>query len=185
MYDPTDPTTTNLQYPTGAVLLDPLIGWEEQYPALMNLFYYGPTSLNMNLIDMLRIFSPGDAATLSIPVTSQVRYRDPLTQIEYVAKNYGFENVNPDIGFATAQGIGARMIQHANFLAQLGYQVTQPPDPVTGELTYDTDGDGNPIPLATPQGTNAASFLKGYASNIDVVRQLTLFFGYGPATVGQ
>jgi hypothetical protein len=139
----------------------------------------------MNLIDMLRIFSPGDAATLSIPVTSQVRYRDPLTQIEYVAKNYGFENVNPDIGFATAQGIGARMIQHANFLAQLGYQVTQPPDPVTGELTYDTDGDGNPIPLATPQGTNAASFLKGYASNIDVVRQLTLFFGYGPATVGQ
>ena len=42
-----------------------------------------------------------------------------------------FENVNPAIGFTTAQGIGARMIQHANYLAQLGYQVTQAPDPVT------------------------------------------------------
>jgi hypothetical protein len=72
------------------------------------------------------------------------------------------------------------MIQHANVLAQLAYQVTQPPDPVTGELTYDTDANGNPIALTTPQATNAATFLKGYAANIDTVRQLTLFFGYGP-----
>jgi hypothetical protein len=180
LYDPTDSSTTSLQYPNGAVLLDPLIGWEEQYPALINLFWYGPTALNMNVVDMTRIFSPGDAASLSIPESQQVRYRDPLTQIEYVAKSYGYENVNPAIGFETAQGIAARMIQHANFLANLAYQVTQPPDPVTGELTYDTDGDGNPIPLATPQGTNAAAFLKGYASNIDIVRQLTLAFGYGP-----
>ena len=179
-YDPTDSTTTSLQYPSGAVLLDPLIGWEEQYPALINLFWFGPTALNMNLIDMLRVFSPGDAASLSIPTSEQVRYRDPLTGIEYVAKNYGTEWVNPAIGFQTAQGIGARMIQHANYLAQMAYQVTQPPDPVTGELTYDTDGEGNPIPLTTPQATNAAQFLKGYASNIDTVRQLTLFFGYGP-----
>jgi hypothetical protein len=178
-YDPTDPTTINLQYPTGAVLLDPLIGWEEQYPALINLFWFGPTSLNMNLIDMLRIFSPGDAASLSIPLDQQVRYRDPLTQIEYVAKNYGTENVNPAIGFQTAQGIGARMIQHANYLASLAYTVVAT-DPVTGELTYDTDASGNSIPLATPDGTTAASFLTGYASNIDIVRQLTLFFGYGP-----
>ena len=133
----------------------------------------------MNLIDMLRIFSPGDAASLSIPVSQQVRYRDPLTTIEYVAKNYGSENVNPAIGFATAQGIGARMIQHANYLASLAYTVIAT-DPVTGELTYEPDGSGNAIPLATPDGTTAATFLKGYASNVDVVRQLTLFFGYGP-----
>ena len=32
-YDPTDPTTTEpARTPPGAVLLDPLIGWEEQYP---------------------------------------------------------------------------------------------------------------------------------------------------------
>ena len=63
----------------------------------------------------------------------------------------------------------------------MAYQVTGPPDPVTGELTYDTDANGqrhSAQPRRRP--TSAASFLKGYASNIDTVRQLTLFFGYGP-----
>jgi hypothetical protein len=179
-YDSTDDSTTNLQYPSGAVLLDPLVGWEEQYPALVFLFWFGPTALNMNLIDQMRIFSPGDAASLSIPTAQQVRYRDPLTGIEYVAKNYGTEWVNPAIGFPVAKSIGARMIQHANYLASLAYQVTQPADPVTGELTYDTDANGNPIPLPAAQAVSAATFLKGYASNIDTVRQLTYYLGYGP-----
>jgi hypothetical protein len=179
-YDTADDATLNLQYPKGAVLLDPLVGWEEQYPALINLFWYGPTALNMNLVDQMRIFSPGDAASLSIPAGSQVRYRDPLTGIEYVAKNYGTEWVNPDIGFPVAKSIGARMIQHANYLAQLAYQVNGTPDPVTGELTYETDANGQAIPLTTPQATSAATFLKGYATNIDTVRQLTYYLGYGP-----
>ncbi len=179
-YDPTDASTTALAYPPGAVLLDPLVDWEQQYPALINLFWFGPTSLSMDLIDQMRIFSPGDAASLSIPVTQEVRYRDPLTGIEYVAKNYGTEVVNPTIGFQTAKTIGARMLQEANHLAGLAYQVTQPPDPTTGELTYDADAQGNAIPLAGLPAQAMATMLKSYASNIDVVRQLTLYFGYGP-----
>jgi hypothetical protein len=179
-YDPTDSSTTSLQYPTGAVLLDPLVGWETQYPALINLFWFGPTALNMDLVDQLRIFSPGDAATLSIPEAAQVRFRDPISGIEYAAKNYGTEWVNPAIGFQVSKSIGARMIQHANYLAGLAYQTTGPADPVTGELTYATDSNGAPIPLATAEGTNAAYFLKGYTANIDVTRQLTYYLGYGP-----
>jgi hypothetical protein len=179
-YDSSDDTTLNLQYPQGAVLLDPLVGWEEQFPALINLFWFGPTALNMNLIDQMRVFSPGDAASLSIAPDQQVKFRDPLTGIEYVAKNYGTEWVNPDIGYAVSKSIGARMLQHANYLAALAYQVTGAPDPVTGELTYATDSSGQPIPTGTTQGQTAATFLKGYATNIDTVRQLTLFFGYGP-----
>ncbi|MGH7296082.1 MAG: zinc-dependent metalloprotease, partial [Polyangiaceae bacterium] len=144
-YDTTSNVAQSVSYPNGAVLLDPLVGWEEQYPALIDLYWYGPTALNMNLIDMLRVFSPGDAASLSIPDAQQVRFRDPVTGIEYVAKNYGSEWVNPDIGFQTSQGIGARMIQHANFLAQMAYQTTGSPDPVTGELTYATNASGEPI----------------------------------------
>ena len=180
LYDPAASSTTNLEYPAGAVLLDPLVGWEEQYPGLIDLFWYGPTSLNMDLVDQMRIFSPGDAATLSIPPADLVSYRDPLTSIEYVAKNYGTEWVNPAIGFEVAKNIGARMIQHANYLAGLAYQTSGPPDPTTGELTYATDAQGNPIPILTGGGPNAATILKGYASNLDTVRQLTLFFGYGP-----
>jgi hypothetical protein len=183
-YDPTDTSTTELQYPQGAVLLDPLIGWEQQYPALINLFVFGPSSLSMDLVDQMRIFSLGDAATVSLSVDQQIRYRDPLTGIEYVAKNsggpdYGAEWVNSNIGFQVSKTIGARMLQHANYLANLAYQ-TSSVDPVTGELTYDTDGHGNLIPKTGQTAQDAATMLKNYASNIDVVRQLTLFFGYGP-----
>jgi hypothetical protein len=127
----------------------------------------------------MRIFSPGDAASLSIPADQQVRYRDPRTGIEYVAKNYGTEVVNPNMGFEVAKTIGARMLQHANFLAQKAYQVAGAPGP-GGELTYMPDAQGNPVPLAGQDAQDSATILKNYASNIDTVRQLTLFFGYGP-----
>ncbi len=179
-YDPTDATTTSLAYPSGAVLLDPDVGWEQQYPALINLFWFGPTSLTMDLVDQMRIFSPGDAASVSLAPSQQVAYRDPLTGLEYVARNYGTEAVNAAIGFEVAKTVGARMIQHANFLASIAYQVTQPPDPVTGELTYVVDANGNAIANPGQNAQNAATMLKGYASNIDTVRQLTRFFGYGP-----
>jgi hypothetical protein len=179
-YDPKDATTTALAYPPGAVLVDPLVGWEQQYPALIDLFWFGPTSMSMDLVDQMRIFSPGDAVGLSIPANEQVRYRDPLTGIEYVAKNYGTEVVNPNIGFPVAKTIGARMLQHASYLAKIAYQVSQPPDPTTGELTYDLDAQGNPIQNGSSAAQTAATMLKNYASNIDVVRQLTHFFGYGP-----
>jgi hypothetical protein len=175
-YDPNDATTTSLEYPKGAVLLDPLIGWEQQYPAIVNLFHYGPTSLSMDLVDQMRIFSLGDAESLAIPVNSQVRYRDPLTNIEYVAKNYGTEVVNSAIGFQTAKSMGARMIQHANYMAQNAYQ-TSGADPVTGELTYVTDGQGNPVPANNLIAGTSAVILKAYVANLDVVRQLTEFFG--------
>jgi hypothetical protein len=180
LYDTTAQTPPSLSYPQGAVLLDPLVGWETQYPALLNLFWFGPTSLNMDLVDQMRIFSPGDAASVSLPAASQVKYRDPLTGLEYVAKNYGTESVNPAIGFEVAKTIGARMIQHANYLAQIAYQTTGSPDATTGELTYATDSSGNPVLNSTAAAQNAATILKGYASNLDTVRQLTLFFGYGP-----
>jgi hypothetical protein len=179
-YDPTDPTTTALAYPAGAVLLDPVVGWEQQYPALINLFWFGPTSLNMDLVDQMRIFSPGDAASVSLAPNQQVRYRDPLTGLEYVARNYGTETVNPAVGFAVAKTVGARMIQQANYLASVAYQVTQPPDPVSGELTYDVDASGNVIVNPGAAAQDAATMLKNYASNIDTVRQLTRVFGYGP-----
>jgi hypothetical protein len=180
LYDSIANAEPQLQYPDGAVLLDPQVGWETQFPALIDLFWFGPTSLNMNLVDQLRIFSPGDVGTVSLPPDQQVRYRDPVTAIEYEAKNYGSEWVNPAIGFAVAKSAGARMIQHANYLASIAYQQTQPPDPVTGELTYAYNSNNDPIQNATPQAQNAAAMLKGFASNLDTVRQLTRFFGYGP-----
>lgn len=178
LYDPSDPSTTQLEYPQGAVLLDPLIGWEVQYPALVSLFKYAPTSLSMDFVDQMRILEPGDSASFALAPSAQIRFRDPVNGTEYIAKNYGTETVNSAIGFPVQKGIGGRMLQHANYLAQLAYQVSQPPDPVTGELTYDADAQGNPIPLTSQDAQNAATLLKGYTSNIDVTRNLTRFFNF-------
>jgi hypothetical protein len=178
-YDTSDSTTTSLAYPPGAVLLDPLLGWEVQYRALISQFFYGQTTLTMDMIDQLRIFSPGDAATLSLQPSQEVAYRDPATGIEYVAKNYGVESINPAVGFSTAKSVGARMIQYANALAQTGYEVAST-DPTTGELTFVTDAQGNAVPKTDQTALDAAILLKSFTSNVDVVRQLTLFFGYGP-----
>jgi hypothetical protein len=179
-YDSTDPSTQQLQYPPGAVLLDPLVGWEQQYPALLELFWFGRTSLSLDFVDQIKIFEPGDPGSSALSPAQEVRYRDPLTGIEYLAQSYGTEVVNPAIGFDTQKGIGARMIQHANYLAQLSYQLNGPPDPVTGELTYAQDTQGNAIPLAAQSAMDAATMLQGYASNLDIVHKLTLFFGYLP-----
>jgi hypothetical protein len=179
-YDPNDPATLQLQYPPGAVLVDPLVGWDLQYPALVDLFTYGATALSLSFVDQVRILSPGDAGSEALLASSQVRYRDPLTGVEYLAQSYGTEVVNPAIGFPVEKGVGARMLQHANYLARLAYQVTQPPDPVTGELTYDRDAQGNAIPLQTQPAQDTAALLKGYAANLDITRKMTLFFGYLP-----
>jgi hypothetical protein len=174
-FDPADPATTSLAYPPGAVLLDPQLGWEEQYWGLILQFFYGRTMLTMDLIDQLRIFSPGDAASLSIDPTKEVAYRDPATGIEYVAKNYGTETLN---GLTTAKSVGSRMIQYANSLAQKAYAVTSVAP--SGELVYTNGPDGNPVLNPGQAAQDAATMLKGYTTNIDVVRQLTLFYGYGP-----
>jgi hypothetical protein len=179
-YDSADPSAQSLAYPAGAVLLDPLVGWELQYPTLLNLFMYGKTSLSLNLVDQVRILSPGDPGSSSLSPTQQIRYRDPLTGIEYLAERYGTETVNPAVGFQVEKGIAARMLQQANFMAQQAYQVTQPPDPSTGELTYDSDTQGNAIPLGTQAAMDLATLLKNYASNLDTARKLTLFVGYLP-----
>jgi hypothetical protein len=138
-------------------------------------FFYGRTMLSMDLIDQLRIFSPGDSASLSIEPSQLVGYRDPTSGIEYVAKNYGTETIN---GVQTSKSVASRMLQYANSLAQAAYQVSsvQP----NGELVYATDGQGNPVPLGSQAAADAATMLRNYTTNIDVVRQLTLFFGYGP-----
>ena len=183
-YDVSDPTTTQLDYPKDAIVLDPLVGWEQQFPMMMDLFYFGGTTLTMDTIDQLRIFSPGGADSISIDPSERVAFRDPATGIEYIARGYGTEVLNSRSGAAVSKSMGARMIQYANTLASLAY-VIESTDPVTGEMTYKKDSANQPICKYT--GTvnegicfSTATTLKAYSSNLDTVRQLTLFFGYGP-----
>jgi hypothetical protein len=177
-YDPTTPGTTALDYPTDAVVVDPLLGWEQQYRAILYLFYMGRTSLTMDTIDQLRIYSPGDAASVSLPPDQQVAYRDPSTGVEYVARNYGTEQINSRLP-AVARSMGARMIQYANQLAAATY-VVKSTDPVTGEMTYATDGNGQSLCQSAASCKTNPATLKNFSANLDSVRELARFLGYGP-----
>jgi len=177
-YDPSEPSTTSLEYPQGAVTVDPLFDWEEQYPSIFNWFFYAPTSLTTDWLDQGRIYSPGEGDTVSYPIDQQIRYADPVSGIEYAARRYGFETINSAQPTKVATTAGARMLQWANRTAAATFVVTAT-DPTTGELTYQTDGSGNPVcSPSISQVTCLAntSKLNGYAANIATVRRLTMWW---------
>ncbi len=178
-YDPTDPTTTSLEYAKGGVVVDPIFEWTEQYPSIFNWFFYAPTSLTMDWLDQARIYSPGAGDTVSYPIQDQIRYMDPVSGIEYAARRYGYETINSAQGTQVATTAGARMLQYANALAAATFKVTGT-DPVTGELSYQTDSYGNPVCVLDEfTCTQNTSKLNGFAGNISTVRELTLSLGTG------
>ncbi len=183
-YDLSDTSTTALDYSKDAVVLSPLVGWEFQYRALIEQFRYGSTTLTMDYIDQLRVYSPGGGDTISIDPKEQVRYRDPATGVEYVARTYGKEMVNAKNGM-TEKSSGARMIQYANSVARANYVLDGAApsggvDPVNGELTFLKDSQNNPLCKPGNDCAAANQKLKLYSANLDSIRQLARALGYGP-----
>ena len=175
-YDPTDSTTTSLEYPGDATILSPLVGWEQQKLDLNLLFMHGSSNQNMDLVNQMRIFSPGDLATVDIPLDQQIRYRDPVTGILYVARTGGQEVVNSKRG-KVEKFIGARMLQFANKVAADAF-VTTPG--AQGELIYTKDADGNAQCKVGADCQAATTQLRGFSANLDTARELTRYLGYGP-----
>ncbi len=171
-------TTQPLAYPAGAMPVDPVVGWEEQYPALIYGFLYGSTTLVQDWVDEMRIFSTGGTDTVSIPAAQQVVYDDPTSGIEYIARNYGQENITGKMVQTTS---GARMLQYASNLAKATFVTLPDTDTRTGHLVYQFDS-GNQAVCQTPGAAceTARQTLRNFTSNIDTVRQLTSYFGYGP-----
>ena len=171
-YDTTDPTTIALDYPKNAVVLDPLIGWEQQYQLMFIVGWFGATNLTNENISQMRIWSPNAKEAVSIPVSDQIRFRDPSSGIVYAAKNFGTETVNSRRA-VVQKTIGARMIQYANELAAQAYNssgsFTDPSDNVTYP-NYDVNN---------PKDFTLAKKLTGFVSNLEVGRSLTNYLGSG------
>jgi hypothetical protein len=165
-----------VNYPTGTTVLNPLVGWEQQYPALINGFYFGGTTLSMDWVDQMRILSPGGAETISWAANQQIHYTDPFTGVQYIARDYGTESVG---GLTTQRGSGARMLQYAKDLAMASYKYTLDAnnDPVWAL-------DANKQPVCTLDTTDAcgvaATNIRRYSANIDSLRELGQFLGAGP-----
>ncbi|MGH7280884.1 MAG: hypothetical protein ACRELY_05120, partial [Polyangiaceae bacterium] len=169
-------STGNVSYPAGALPIDPVIGWEEQYPALIFSFIYGSTTLTEDWVDEMRVYSPTGGDTVSIPDNQQYVYNDPVSGLEYVARDYGTETV---AGKLVQRTSGARMLEYANSIAQATFVNT--PDPThTGAVIYTLDSNKNPqcaVDATTCEANKQT--LRNYASNLDTLRQIVSRFGYG------
>jgi hypothetical protein len=168
--------TQNLDYPadTGnlkTTVLDPLVGWEQQYPGLVSAFIYGRTMLTMDVIDQMRIWTPNGIEGTYVADVDQLRFRDPVSGIVYAAKKYGTETVNSKLP-AAEKAMGARMIQYANSLAAKAYNST---GTITdGTFTYPA------YDTTTPKDYGSAQLLKGFVANLDHVRDLGHYMGFNP-----
>ncbi len=174
--------TMNLDYAKDAILLDPLVGWEQQYRMLISVFWFGPTTLTMDMVDQARIYTPGGSDAVTINPSEQIRFRDPGSGIVYYARSYGKETVNVKVG-KVQKTMGARMIEHANQLAAATYQVSSVDS--SGELNYLKDAQGNYVCADEALCIKNAGKLKSFVANLDVVRQLTRAYGYGPLGHGE
>jgi hypothetical protein len=172
-YDATQPSTIALAYPANSVVLDPLVGFEEQIPLMIYTAWFGSTNLTNDTISQMRIWTPDGKESVTIPVSETVRFRDPYTGVVYVARTYGTETVNSLRG-PVQKTMGARMIQYANeMLVKAGF-------PSAGTVT---DKDGVSYPNynvnANPADYQTAQKLKGFVSNLEFGRLLANYFGMG------
>jgi hypothetical protein len=178
-YSDADSATTAPAYAKGSVVLDPLVGWEQQYPALIYGLYFGRTTMTMDWVNQMRIFSPDGVEAVSIDPSELVKYRDPSSGIIYVARNYGTEIVN---GKTVYRSSGARMLQYANDVAKAAFKVKPgSEDPISGMVEFERDANNEPI--CTVEGTacnEARAKVKNYSANLDIVREFTHLFGNGP-----
>ncbi|HQY63887.1 MAG: hypothetical protein IPQ09_16995 [Myxococcales bacterium] len=170
-----DPGTTSLGYPAGAVRINPLVGWEQQFPAIIFNYIYGSTTLTMDWANQMRIWYPDSDGSLSVPLNQQVRYQDPLTGIQYAARSYGKETMT---GRQVQRTAGARMLQYANDFAASTFVVTAT-DGVTGQHTYQRAGVANE-PVCKPgldedTCTRAKKRLRYFGGNLDTVREIALY----------
>ncbi len=163
----------SLEYPKNAVLVDPALGWEQQFRAIVYGFMFGATTLTMDWTDQMRIFTPGGADTVSIGESDLVTFTDPESKIVYAARDYGSEVINGKQVYRTP---GARMLQFANSMIAKAYETKA----------------GNTAPQVVyinqiPQEKDPASVLalRRYVSNLSVVREMMKLAGIGPNMRGR
>ncbi|HSQ67914.1 MAG TPA: hypothetical protein VLM85_32110 [Polyangiaceae bacterium] len=177
-YLPWEKETTALTYPAGATLVDPLVGWEMQYPGLFNTWWFGSTNLVSTTRDEMRIWSPGDVGTIDIAATDQIRYRDPVSGMIYSARTYGTEQVGVEA--AAQRTVGARMLQMAQKLTDAAYNKCTSTACGGAAPIADPDGSGfsyQNYDTANPKDPAAAAKLLGYIANLDTARMLSKWVG--------
>jgi hypothetical protein len=161
--------------PSGAKIIDPNVGFNEQIYAMVWGSIYFPSNWSNAWIDDARIVAlQGESITW--PANETYAFYDPKTGITYKAHTSGTETI---LGDVHQKGVAARMLEWANKLVFYGYvcKVNSSGGPVLnadGTPVLILDGQGHP--QIDPQAGTIPSTLDSYVQNIDIMRQLTATF---------
>lgn len=184
--DPEDTPLGVLQYPAWhdragpgprparALLADPNYAWNERLYAMVWGAMFFPTDWSQRWLNDARITTLG-ADQVEWPPAETYLFHNPASGLTYRAHGTGTEMV---LGEEHQRGTGARMLEWANHLVTLAYEVERDGsgDPLRnpdGSPVLRLDADGRPI-----RTDDAAAYaaLQAFADDIDIFRQLTSTF---------
>jgi len=120
--------------PAEARVLAPLVGFKVQLPSMVYALMYFPTTWSQEYVNLMRVWTPGSAESVEVPLAQQLRFAMPHGMV-YAAIRHGTEVID---GREVERGIGARMIAWATTLAEAAYE-------------HEVDAQGRP--LLSSEGT--------------------------------
>jgi hypothetical protein len=166
-----DPAYTR---PAGAALIDPLVGFKFQVPAIFYTSYFGSEDANMTFFNRMRVWVDGGEEGYGLADSEKVFFFEPESGLTWVARDFGTE-ASP--AGQIPVGIGARMIRRANFLLAAAYDIQKD---ASGYPVY--DASHRPIWNSTPgkvADQAALGNLRRWVGNLNVMRDTVNVFGLG------
>lgn len=171
--------------PRGSSLLFPNLGYRQQVGALVFSHIFARLNTDLTLANKLRIWVDGLSGELNIPEAQQIRFYNPESGITYVARRFGEDEVD---GKLVDQGIGSRMLAHANALlagsrgrkGAFAAVLDENNEPVVDEFGVpELELDENGEPLLNGSVASISEYRK-YVGLLDAAVQIARVVGYGP-----
>jgi hypothetical protein len=137
------PDTTTAPWQQNYALIDPQVGWEQQKFLIANTLLMIPENQQQHWLDLMRIWELGRDADPKLD--RRIEFHDPESGHVYVARTYGKEKI---FGKTVQRGIGARVLEWANYLVEKGYatctdaDIDNAPGCEAENMAPDLDGDG-------------------------------------------
>ncbi len=177
--------TAPIVRPTNAKVIDPMLGYRAKVPAMILTLLFQPIDSNMEMVNRTRIWVEGGPEAVKVADADKLVFFDPKEGIQWGASKFGTESID---GKTVEIGIGARMLQHANELLAVAYNVKV--DPATGRVLY---AGGRPVidPASadptklTVKDATAAAKLTDFVGFLNITRQALWWLGFGPLGRGE
>jgi hypothetical protein len=123
------------------------------------------------------MYLEGTENVIDIPDGQKIKFSDPRTGYTYVARLYGPDTVD---GRTFDSGIASRMLDHANKLLAMAYQVDVDSNDVPvldefGRPSLTLDKDGQPIPT---DDTTAVGGYNDYVGLLDSTVEIARLIGH-------